>query len=781
MSVCRARFCAATLGAALAATSFAHAAPVLDEVTVTARKRVESLQHVPFAVSALSGEKLADAGIPRLRELAAYVPSLAVSEAGIGTIISLRGIFSGVNPGFEQSVGTYVDGVYRGRPQQVRMPFLDLERIEVLRGPQSILLGKNSVAGALNITTAAPTRELERKFSAGYNPEFEEERYTAVISGPLDERVRGRLAGRYRQMDGYEENLTTPRHEPGRQEWGVRGVLEWDATENLTLTLKGEQGEFDVSGREIEVFQSLRAESPPAAPAFDGLTYGGILVGLGQHPSVLNETQDYKRSSNGDRSDNDTEEYVFTARWMPGQHELTAISAYSAYAFEERCDCDFTGADVFRIDLGEEFRQFSQEIRFASPTATSFEYLAGLYFEKGDLAYHDAILIDPASVIVTLIDANPMLPPGSGTAGLAGTITPRRFDQQSEAYAAFAQGTWNMNERWRLTGGVRLAHEEKDATRTLEIRSTSGGPPSDPALSEALYAAVFNLRAHAVAGERSEDEILPSVTVEWAPLEDVRAYASWSRGAKSGGYDARANNPPANGGSFEFDDESANAYELGAKLTFGGVTELNAALFHTDFEDLQVSVFDGVLGFNVGNAARARVQGVELDGRWAATGGLTVSAALAYTDFEFEEYFGQCYFGRVPDAPDGINCSYAGETNQFVADWNAIVSADYRGLLASRLRWGLTVDASYSSGYNRAPTLDPRQAQDAYTQVNARLAIGDREGRWELAVVGHNLTDQVIMPFGGDVPLAARTFGAPSYAAIVSPPSSVAIEVRASF
>ena len=175
------------------------------------------------------------------------------------------------------------------------------------------------------------------------------------------------------------------------------------------------------------------------------------------------------------------------------------------------------------------------------------------------------------------------------------------------------------------------------------------------------------------------------------------------------------------------------------------------------------------------------MQGLELDSRWAATSQLTLSAALSYTDFEFREYFGQCYFGLTPDAPDGINCSYAGKTNQFVADWTAVASADYRRSLGTRLEWAFAVDASYSSGYNRSPTLDPHQQQDAYVLWNARLALGSRNDRWSVALVGHNLTDKAIMPFGAEVPLAARTFGAPSYAAMVNEPSSVAVEVRASF
>ncbi len=189
---------ASAVALALASAAAQAQTVALEEIVVTAQKRAESLQDVPVAVSAVTGNKIAEAGIIRLEDLRNYVPTLFTQETAIGNNISIRGIFSGVNPGFEQSVGTYVDGIYRGRPQQSRMQFLDLERIEVLRGPQSILFGKNSVAGALNITTARPTRELEGSVSALYEPEFNEEEYTGYVSGPLSDTVRGRLAARYR-------------------------------------------------------------------------------------------------------------------------------------------------------------------------------------------------------------------------------------------------------------------------------------------------------------------------------------------------------------------------------------------------------------------------------------------------------------------------------------------------------------------------------------------------------------------------------------------------------
>ena len=193
------------LGAALAG----HADKlVLEEVLVTAQLREQSVQDVPVSVSAVSGEKLLSAGINKIEDLQAYIPNLTMTETGIGTSLYIRGIGSGVNQGFEQSVGMYVDGIYYGRAQLARAPFLDLARVEVLRGPQNILYGKNSVAGAISIVTQRPTQEFEGSVRALYEPEFDERVLDLTLSGPISDVLAYRFTGRVREYGGFIENLT---------------------------------------------------------------------------------------------------------------------------------------------------------------------------------------------------------------------------------------------------------------------------------------------------------------------------------------------------------------------------------------------------------------------------------------------------------------------------------------------------------------------------------------------------------------------------------------------
>lgn len=792
------------------AAAGAQGSTTLGEIIVTAQKRAESLQDVPIAVSAVGGDKIQDAGINKIEDLKNYVPTLFMTETAIGNNISIRGIFSGVNPGFEQSVGTYVDGVYRGRPQQTRAPFLDLERVEVLRGPQSILFGKNSVGGALNITTARPTDEFEAMVSALYEFEYDEQEVSAYVSGPFSDRFRGRLAASHREVNGHIENATLSSDEPDRVEKMARAWLEFDVNDNMTVSLKAELGEFDVDGRQIEIVDELPVPGAPSpANPFGGRTYSQILFALGQGPSVLNNTADYVRSSNGDYSDNNTEEFVLQADWQLGENTLTLINAYSKYDFSELCDCDFTGGNVFSVLMDEEFDQTSHEIRLTSPTGNKLEYILGAYYETSDLEFRDTIQVPSNSVLVPLLNGNPLFngTPLQGIAGtaVAATGTPRLFTQDSKSYAAFAQVSWNMSEEFRSTFGLRYTKDEKDATRSLRITEIDGDPLTglQALAAPQVYAAVFNVRRtdlHNLSGSREEDDLLPSVIVEWSPDDNTMLYASWSKGSKSGGYDARSNNPtvppgtactapntpvgclPANGvGTFEFEEEDATSFELGTKLRIGGQFEVNAALYMTDFDDLQVSTFDGVLGFNVRNAGESEIKGLEVDMRWQATENLQLFSSFAYTDFEFIEYTGQCYFGQPRNPPTATNCDYAGKTNEFVAPWVITLGTSYRRPIFSNLVFHTDLDAYYTDAYYVAPTLDPKQRQQSYYKVNSRIGVGHQDGKWDVSLVTKNLFDEDVLPYGNETPLAGRTFNAYSAWRFVEPGRTTALQATLRF
>lgn len=242
------------------ATSNAYT-QALEEVVVTATKRVEGLQDVPIAISVMSGDAIEQRGLTSLEDLTVFMPNIHVAEGGAGTQLFIRGIGSGINYGFEQSVGTFIDGVYYGRGRSARGRFLDLERVEVLKGPQSTLFGKNTIAGAINITTARPTDEFESYVDLSYRTELEGVGITGMVSGPITDNLRGRLVAKKYDDEGYVENKA-PGGEDGPQQdnLSVRGVLDWDATPDLNFLLKAEYNSNDVKGRQ----QMISAASPTA-------------------------------------------------------------------------------------------------------------------------------------------------------------------------------------------------------------------------------------------------------------------------------------------------------------------------------------------------------------------------------------------------------------------------------------------------------------------------------------------------------------------------------------
>jgi outer membrane receptor protein involved in Fe transport len=633
--------------------------------------------------------------------------------------------------------------------------------------------------------------------SAMYEPRYEEKEISAHVSGPFSDRIRGRLAARYRELGGYLKNATLSTDEPAREEKTARAWLEFDVTDNVTASLKAEHGEFDVTGRQIEI----ATEIPAAAGPFAGATYSQILRGFGQSPTVLNNTADNIRSANGDFSNNDSNEFVLQVDWQVGENTVTSVTGYSEYKFDELCDCDFTGANVFNVAMRENFDQTSQELRLTSPTGGKIEYILGAYYETSNLSFHDSIQVPSNSVLVPLLNANPAFagPPFNGTAGtqIANTGSPRAFSQDATSYSGFAQLTWNMSDEFRTTFGLRYTKDKKDASREFRITEIDGDPlvGAQAALAPVVYRLVFNARPHNLSGSRDEDQLLPSVNVQWQPSDSTLLYMSWTQGSKSGGFDARSNNPtappavpctapgvpsgctPLSGiGTFEFNEEKSKTLEMGAKLNLGGSFEMNAAFYLTDFEDLQVSTFDGVLGFNVKNAGQAQIKGVELDARWQATQNLLLSSSVAYTDFEFRDYIGQCFFGQPSNAGDGLNCNYKGKTNEFVAPWVATLGANYTRPVGSSLMMHVGFDVYYTDEYFVAPTLDPKQKQESYYKVNGRLGIGDADGSWDVSLVGKNLFDEQILPYGNDTPLAGRTFGAFSAWRFVEPGSSVALQ-----
>lgn len=789
----------------------------LEEVIVTSQKIAESLQDVPISVAAITGEKLAAAGIENLEDLTAYVPNIHFTESGFSTQVRIRGIGSDNSQGFEQSVGMYIDGVYYGRAQLFRTPMMDMQRVEVLRGPQSTLFGKNSIAGALNITTAQPTEEWEGRLSFSQEFEHDQTEINAVISGPLSDSFRARLAVRTYEEDGYYYNSYKDVDEAQTEEDAIRLTLDWTPTENLSLVFKAERNEFKTKGRAIEI---TKDDAVIEGPSDDVNSTFSELLSLLSSP-VFESDLDYVRQTDlPEFSDNTITNYTLTANYDFNDYTLTFVTGILEYDYTELCDCDFVSAQILELDIYEDYEQFSQEIRITSPQGEKFDWIAGLFYQDYDQTFNDSLNVPGSSVLGTLIPT------------LANTAAQRDFTQSSEAYAIFGQVTWNITDRARLTLGARYTEEEKKATKVLDIHDLdTGAVITDPVVGY-TYLATFRFENEAVAfdfsqfdefgnplplfnanynvkGSRDESAFTPLVIAEFDFSDDMLGYASITSGFKAGGFDPRSNsvgdfasttnttesNPTRN---FEFEEERALAMEIGLKTTFAdGRGEINAALYRTDYKDLQISQFDGAVGFNVGNAKKTRVQGLELDGRWLLAENLIANYGFSYLDFEYLDFKnGNCSMpaslsgsgegtvdlgGRLDSEGQVIYelCDYTGKRGVYTPDYTINLGLDSFIVITDDITLTGFIDLQRVDGHNVHVNLDPAGEIDPYTIVNARIGV---EGEnWSIGLLGKNLLDEKVVTYSANAPLSESRAQSNTQYSFVRRPRTLALEAVVKF
>ena len=747
----------------------------LEVIEVTSQRRVENIQDVPISVSALSAKELERVSIDKIDDLQLYIPNLTMTETGLSTQTYIRGIGTGNNQGFEQSVVQFVDGISHARQQLSRAPFFDLERVEVLRGPQSILFGKNAIGGALNITTA----EVEEGNSGRLFAQFGEYGITeiqGIVNGEIiDSKLYGRLSVRSYQDDGYIENKTLGQDEPQRDDLTVRAKLKYLINDDWNLNFKYERNQFDTIGRQIEIIQDF---------GNPGLPFGDTLAGgFGITNAITDSDLDYKRDANGDTSYNEMDSYVFTVNGMFGDLIFESKSAYLTYELDELCDCDFIGAKIIDAPLYEEYDQFSQEFRIASPTGQTFSWQAGVFYQTSDMDYEDSIAIPEGPVgrpdlsvlptAVFAITSDPNL--GNAISGVSAT---RVYTQDAESFSVFGQGDWKISEELMVSIGARWVTEDKDATRSMNVTNTATGEfaPIGAAVLNSVFAIESEQTSgHNLSGDRSESSFDPSIKVQYFVNDDLMMYAGWSKGSKSGGYDTRSNIVS----SFEFKGEEASAFEAGFKSTFwDDRARFNAAAYYTDYEGQQVAQFDGRLGFVVGNAD-AEVKGIEIDGSIAVTEDLTLSYSAAYLDHEYTDYTnGNCYYAQQfdvdhpdraarYDASTGL-CDYTGLSGQYTPEFSGNINADYFVALTDSVDLHINLNYSYTGSQNVHQNLDPTFEVDAIGRVDLNVAFEFED--WGIEILGRNITDEEFVTYANNSPLSG-TFGADTIYGFIAPPA----------
>lgn len=706
----------------------------LEELVVTARKRVETLQDVPVSVAAVSGEALRDEKIVNQVDLAMRVPAFKQTTAGVNTYTFIRGVGSGGNPSFEQSVASFVDGVYAGRGQQSRIPYYDLERVEVLRGPQVALYGNSAIAGAISVVSRKPGDVFEGDLTVSYETQHQETVVQGGVTIPISERFRIRAAGYYADLNkGWLKTIrpTGVTHDPRRRDRAGRIIAEFDATDDLTVELKYDSYSLLGLGGSNQATANI-GNGSVTEYRFDRVRY------FGNGPPQNGKTEDTSRMNN--------QAVQATVNYEMGLGTITSVTAYTWYGFSQDTEGDMSPLPIFDYDHHEHYNQFSQEIRLTSAGDQRFNYIVGAYFQQDDL--------NPSALNKLNMAAQPApfgapLPPISRLSYL---------DQRTKNYSVFFDTNYRITDALKLNVAARYMHVEKDAEQgSYSVRINTTIP--DPSIEQSpapgvpsIYSRVYGVPHIFRDLEMSESHFMPEIGLQY-DVGNGMFYAKVVRGAKAGGFDWVYAGADRN--ALKFLPEKATSYEAGYRGTlFDGRLFFGATIYRMDIEDLQVSVFDGRTAYVVGNAAEQRAQGFETDFSWRPISSLRINGALAYSDSYWKKYEdAACYVEQRLATPAGTVCrqDLTGKPAPVNAKWSAALGVTHTADLGPYV---LTSQANYNyrTKSNLGLSNDPMQVQKAFGILDARVALSTPDKRWTLAIFGKNLTDELYSDYGTDAP-----------------------------
>lgn len=722
------------LTATLLTTSFVHApaalaqqqsradsGPALEEIVVTARKREENLQDTPVSVSAFSGAALAERQVVNVADVGNFTPNLIIDSAsalgGSSSTISafIRGVGqSDFNLTIDPGVGLYLDGVYISRSVGSLLDTVDLERVEVLRGPQGTLFGKNTIGGAIVLTSRQPDDEFAGQLEA-VTGSYGRHDLRAALNVPLGDRLAMRVTGSTQNRNGYYRRLQDGDRMGNRSSVSGRFQLAWEATDTLTVSLSLDGTRVREEGKPL----TLIAVNPVADFAgfwnfaVNGATCFTPPSGLPvpNHPACYNSQwiTANRRATNttgANFSNLDLWGSSLTVDWQLGQVNFKSITAYRD--LESAFFQDYDGSPLPIGETGNDYSQtqFSQEFQFSGTALDDrLKWLLGLYYlnEKGK-------------------DINSL------TFSVADFISGGKV--RNDSYAAFTQLGFAITDRLNLTLGARYTRETKRFTpdQFIVIDRTGG---TILALSQ-LFIPVGNPNGNLILptaqASIKDNEFTPAISLDYQVNEDVLVYASYSKGFKSGGFTQRVFPPEAV--VPDFGPERVTAYEAGVKSElFDRRLRLNLAAFQSDYNGLQIIVNEGVAP-KVRNAGKARIRGFELEAEAVLSEAVRMSAGVGYTDAEYL---------RVNPTAVGITAA-----NKFgnVPAWTATagVSADLfrigEGQISSRVDW------SYRSSHFKDAINTPEIRQSAYSLVNASLSYRSEDDGWGLTAGVTNLFDK---------------------------------------
>lgn len=717
-----------------------------DDIVVTARQRTESAQTVPIAVSVVGGEQLDRSYTVNTQQLSLLVPSLNYSSANPrNTAFTIRGLGSSVvavsqaNDGLEGGVGFYIDQVYHARPATAAFDFSDIDRIEVLRGPQGTLFGKNSTAGAISITTRLPTfmPEASEEISVG---SFNYVQAKASASVPLSDTVAVRLSGLVTRRDGVIHNIVSGDDHNGIGNQAVRGQLLFQPNDHVSVRLIADFTNFE-SDCCTQVYLRVAPTLKPAARQ-----YPALAAGVGYKPASLDA---YDRVTDIDAAlgVNTNEGGVSAiANWNLGAATLTSVSAWRFWNWDAANDRDYTGLPIQMVQhIPSRQDQYSQEVRLASNGENPLSYVGGLYF------FRQRVIGRPISIYGPLA-AYYLIGPTTGAAAtpvpgnlLDGFGSDGRTDFQSTSYAAFGEVNWRPLRGLTITGGLRYTYEKKQGS--YDTFTFGGLQTSNAALNSAKLSI---LRGQDYAARVNGGALTGRANLAYQFTADILGYASFARGAKSGGINMsglpldNANQPALNTAVVK--PEQNTSYEIGLKTRlFDRRLTLNVDTYYTRVTDFQANVTDtgaaAALRTYLANIPKVTVKGIEADAIVQVSKRFSLNASAAYADGNYVSYpKGPCPIERIGNSTKV--CDLSGVALPGLPKWSVTYGGDY-ALPIDSLGGSIALhlDGRSQTRQFGDPTGSAYTVIGGYTLVNGSVGFRSRHG-WEIAVFARNLFDR---------------------------------------
>lgn len=734
----------------------------IERIQVSATRRIESLNEVPVSVAAVDAKMLRDTGITDLAELSTYIPNFEVSDASILPNLYVRGIGSGTTHSIEQSVGRFIDDVYIGRAAINLHGMMDVEMVEVLRGPQGTLFGKNTLAGAMIIQTANPTQDFE------FGVDLSASRYSSVggvntvntfVSGSLGENLRGRLALQWKDKDGYIDNLLDGPNGGTRDDTGARLKLEWDIGDNTTANLKLEHMEYKEDGQTpsigisaesgvgsiAELIQmggrggataaTFRSVVPDYEFVEDWISYTNCTYEQGENRTTFCPSRDQDSQNITLKVDH---EFTDTGT-------LTSVTGYQKYQYMHRfmaIDNGIIGGGL-RAGRDEEYSGISQEFRFTSEEFEEYDYIVGVYFEDSELKRFQPSTFNVPEIV--------------GGGPFFSEI--EDWKQNTETLAFFGQFRWHLSDTFSAILGGRWSTEDKDFDLIFAETEFEGNPYSVPieatidgTIEDVDFSVLEGVSAFRYLDERKESKLTPSLTLRYKYSNDLMIFASLAQGHKTGGFSDRSSQL-FEGSKLGFEAETNTTFELGFKGDFlDGLLNLNVSYFNMSIEDLQVAraIEGNATAFEVKNAAEATSQGLEVDGRILLSESLTLGGNYAYTDATYDDFPGaspSCPAAGGVTQADGL-CNYSGLPLIYAPKNKAALYLMYTDFTENDWEINARLGVNYSSEQYFEINYIETLKNKSVSLWDASIRLTSPDGDYSFALVGRNLTEEFHSAWG---------------------------------